>query len=326
MPMPDFDFEPHYHDVSGLRMHYVDQGPQDAPVVVMVHGNPSWSFYYRRLVHTLQDRYRCIVPDHIGMGRSDKPGSAKYPHTLERRIGDLTHLLEEVVPGQPITLVMHDWGGMIGMGYAVSHVEQIRQLVVLNTAAFHLPTGKGIPLSLRLARTPGVGELLVQGMNMFCTGAAKHGMTRRRMAADVREAMLRPYDSWANRRAVLRFVQDIPLRPEDRGYELVSRIEAGLAEFASTPSFIGWGMRDFVFDEDFLDVWRAKLPHAELHLYEDAGHYILEDAWEDVNPLIAAFIDGQAKAALLPAVAPVLPAKPSLADLPPVRPDVKGGA
>ncbi len=127
----------HDLDLGGLRYHYLDEG-QGEPVV-MVHGNPSWSFYYRHLVEALRDNHRCIVPDHIGCGLSDKPDDARYEYTLSRRAADLEALLDHLGIEGPLTLVMHDWGGMIGMTYATRHPERIARLVVLNTAAFHLP-------------------------------------------------------------------------------------------------------------------------------------------------------------------------------------------
>src|SRR5205823_3246531 len=110
--------------------------------VVMLHGNPTWSFYYRNLVLSLRDSYRTIVPDHIGCGLSDKPDDSRYRYTLESRVTDLEALLEHLGVTCDITLVVHDWGGMIGLAYAVRHPERIRRLVILNTGAFHLPRTK----------------------------------------------------------------------------------------------------------------------------------------------------------------------------------------
>ncbi len=129
-----------YQLPSGLRYHYIDEG--QGPPVVMVHGNPSWSIYYRNLVEALRSTHRCIVPDHIGCGFSDKPDDSNYAYTLSQRIEDLESLLESLNLTEPITLVVHDWGGAIGMGYATRHPEKIARLVILNTAAFHQHTAK----------------------------------------------------------------------------------------------------------------------------------------------------------------------------------------
>ncbi|HEY6006877.1 MAG TPA: alpha/beta fold hydrolase [Geobacteraceae bacterium] len=275
-------------DIDGLSYHYLDEG--EGPVVVMVHGNPSWSFYYRNLVLALRDRYRCIVPDHIGCGLSDKPGDERYDYTLARRVADLERLLDEVAPTGKVTLVLHDWGGMIGMAWAARHPERVERLVILNTAAFHLPAGKRFPLALKICRDTRLGALLVRGFNAFSLAASFVGCKRHPMPAALRRAYRLPYDSWANRIATLRFVQDIPLSPADRNYPLVSAVEAGLERFRGLPMLVCWGERDFVFDRLFLAEWQRRFPEAQVYSFPDAGHYILEDAAEDVVPLIGAFL------------------------------------
>ena len=99
-----------------------------------------------------------------------------------------------------------------------------------------------------------------------------------------------PYDSWKNRRAIYRFIQDIPLKPTDRSYRLVSKVQENLERFRNTPAIIFWGARDFVFDIDFLDEWRARLPDARVHVFPDAGHYVLEDAYDDILPKLLDFL------------------------------------
>jgi len=290
MRFPDYPFNSHYLDIQGHKLHYLDEGAREAEPVVMLHGNPSWSFYYRRLVLALRDQYHCIVPDHIGMGFSEKPGPDQYPFTLDRRIEDLDTLLDKLDIKQNITLVLHDWGGMIGMAWASRHPERIKRLVVLNTAAFHLPPEKPLPLSLVLGRIPVLNALLNQGLNAFCRGAVRFGVTRRPMLPDVAAAYLAPYDNWSNRLAVRKFVEDIPLKPADTGYDIVSAVAERLGQFRALPMLICWGMRDFVFDEHFLNGWTRRFPAAELHRFEDAGHYILEDAADEVIPKVIDFL------------------------------------
>jgi len=284
-------FEPHYFDRgAGVRMHYVDEGAgREKPPVLMVHGNPSWSYYYRNLITALSGTHRCIAPDHIGMGLSDKPDDAAYAYTLAQRIDDLGAFIASLQLTEPLTLVMHDWGGMIGMGWAVHHPEQVARLVILNTGAFPLPPGKPFPWPLKLTRT-WLGTVLVRGFNAFAYGTTVIGCRRRRMPASIARAYCAPYDSWANRIATLRFVQDIPLRPADSGYAIVAHAEANLHRFTNTPTMIGWGGRDFVFDAAFLRTWQQHLPHATVHLMPDVGHYVLEDAADELIPLITRFV------------------------------------
>ncbi len=283
-----YPFENNFLDRNGLKYHYLDEGQGDP--VVMVHGNPSWSFYYRDLTKALRDRYRVIVPDHIGCGLSEKPGDDAYSYTLKQRVDDLEALLEHLDVREKITLVVHDWGGMIGMAYATRHPQRIARLVILNTAAFHLPAGKKFPLALKICRDTALGEFLVLKMNMFALMAAKVGCKRNPMPPALRGAYCAPYDVPKDRIATLRFVQDIPLKPGDRGYDLVSEVEAGLEQFGALPMLICWGLKDFVFDRHFLKEWQRRFPNADVHAFADCGHYILEDAKDEVIPLIEQFL------------------------------------
>jgi haloalkane dehalogenase len=290
-PAVDSDLYPftgHFFDTGGgVRMHYLDEGA--GPPLVMLHGNPTWSFFYRDIVRRLRDRYRCVVPDHVGCGLSDKPAGHRYPYSLDRRIADVTALTEYLGLVRDVTLVVHDWGGVIGLGWATRFPERVKRLVVLNTAAFHLPAGKPLPGSLRLGRSS-LGPLLIRGLNLFCRLAANGWATVRPLAGDVKRMYLAPYDSWAHRIAVLRFVQTIPIGPTDSGYEIVSATQQRLTLFRDRPALICWGMRDFVFDADFLAEWQRQLPAAEIERYDDAGHYILEDAGEAVGTRIEVFL------------------------------------
>ena len=284
-----YPFTGHRLDLDGISYHYLDEGAGDP--VVMVHGNPSWSFYYRNLVLALRDRYRCIVPDHIGCGFSDKPDDGRYDYTLSRRVDDLERLIEHLGLAGKLTLVLHDWGGMIGMAYAARHPERIGRLVLLNTAAFHLPKEKKFPLGLKICRDTVLGTLLVRGGNAFSVGASIVGCKKNPMPKELQSAYRSPYDSWGNRIATLRFVQDIPLAPGDRNFDLVSEVAASLEQFRELPIAIFWGELDFVFDPTFLAEWIKRFPKAKVHRYPDAGHYILEDMKAVVVPLIENFLD-----------------------------------
>ena len=289
-PFPDYPFTPHaFVQPGGLVQSYLDEGPRDGEVIVMLHGNPSWSYYWRRLVLGLRDRYRCIVPDHIGMGLSDKPDDAHYAYTLQSRIDDLERLLDGIGITGPVTLAVHDWGGMVGFGWAVKHSDRVRRLVVLNTGAFPLPAAKPLPWQIALGRTF-VGTALIRGLNAFAAGAARDGVVAAMPAAE-RRALVAPYDSWSNRISTLRFVQDIPLQPGDRAWDIVAASAKKLREYAGRPVFYGWGLRDFVFDRHFLDTFRAYLPATEEYVFHDAGHYVLEDKPDVLVPAIRRFLD-----------------------------------
>ena len=291
MNYPDYPFTPHvFTQPSGLRQSHLDEGPREGEVVVMLHGNPSWSYYWRKLVLGLRDKYRCIVPDHIGMGLSEKPGDDKYEYTLQSRVDDLDRLLDSLNLGDDITLAVHDWGGMIGFGWALKHSARVKRVVILNTASFPLPNAKAMPWQLKLGRDSLIGAGLIRGFNAFADGATRFGVSNK-MPSDVRAAYNAPYDSWANRISTLRFVQDIPLSPADRAWSLVEAAGKKLHEYADRPVFIGWGLKDFVFDKHFLKVFETQLPNAEKLVFADAGHYVLEDKADVLVQAIRSFLD-----------------------------------
>ncbi len=302
VPKALFPFDGHYFDRGGgLRMHYLDEGSGDP--VVMVHGNPTWSFYYRNLVRELsspasgKSAFRSIVPDHIGCGYSDKPRDADYTYTLEKRIDDLEALLEHLGVRERITLVVHDWGGMIGLGYATRHPERVARIVILNTGAFHLPASKSFPWPLWLARDTRIGSFLVEKLNAFSLTATRVAVTRRPMLKEIRDAYMAPYAAPGDRIATLRFVQDIPLKKGDRAYGVVSDLEAKLPTLRGKPILICWGGKDFVFDRHFLARFREIFPEARVIDLPDAGHYVLEDAAEEILPAVHAFLDANPIAA-----------------------------
>jgi haloalkane dehalogenase len=255
----------------------------------MVHGNPTWSFFFRDLIRDLARDHRVIAPDHIGCGLSDKPDDSRYSYRLQQRVDDLDALVQRLELPERLTLVLHDWGGMIGLAWASRHPQRVARLVLFNTAGFGLPAGKKLPWQLGLIRNTPLGPLLVRGLNAFCLGLV-HTCVVRPLAPEVRSGYLFPYRSWNDRRAVLRFVQDIPVRPKDPGYDLVQGVDAGLGRFRDVPTLICWGERDFVFDRDFLAGWQQRLPGAEVHRFADAGHLVLEDAGERIVPLVRDFL------------------------------------
>jgi len=275
--------------VHGQRLHYLDEGPRHAPPVLMLHGNPTWSFYYRNLVMALRDHFRCIVPDHLGCGLSDKPDDSHYDYRLKSRIADVDALVKHLDLEAPLTLVVHDWGGAIGFAWAVEHPGRIRNLVVLNTAAFPLPAAKKMPVALSLVRDSAFGAFLVRRFNAFSAIAARVAF-KKPVSKAVRKAYTLPYDSPRNRIATLKFVQDIPLSEKDPGYDILINTAKRLHLLQEKPCLIAWGEKDFVFDAPFLNQWIDYFPDAEIHRFPDCGHYVLEDGGPALIEVIANFI------------------------------------
>jgi pimeloyl-ACP methyl ester carboxylesterase len=283
-----YPFEAHYMNINGHKLHYVDEGRGDP--VVMVHGNPTWSFYFRELIKALSRQYRIIAPDHIGCGLSEKPAADAYGFGLKNRIDDLDELLDQLSVRGNITLILHDWGGMIGMGYAVRHPARIRRLVVMNTFAFLPPADYRVPWVAYFIRQAGpLASLAVLGLNLFST-AALHLNSRQGLARDVKNGLTAPYNCWNHRIAVLRFVQDIPLSRQDPSYPLAESVDDKLALFSDVPILVCWGEHDFVFNHQFLKEWQNRFPQAEVHRFSDAGHNVLEDVPQKIVPLVENFL------------------------------------
>jgi len=284
-----YPFESHFLKIEdlksgGLDYHYVDEGAGEA--VVMLHGNPTWSFYFRRLITALKDaQYRAVAVDHIGCGLSDKPQD--YDYTLENHIRNFEYFIEKK-DLKNVTLVVHDWGGAIGMGYAVRHPENVKKIIIMNTAAF---LSKLFPFIINICKIPIFGDIAVRGFNAFavaatCLTVEKH----ERMDKKVKSGYLAPYNNYKNRIATLRFVQDVPMDSAHRSYKTMLDIEQNLGLLKNKPMLAAWGAKDFCFTIEFMKKWKKLFPAADVRNIPDAGHYVLEDAHERIIPWIIKFL------------------------------------
>jgi pimeloyl-ACP methyl ester carboxylesterase len=269
---------------GGAAMSYLDEGPRTDEAVLFLHGNPTWSFFYRDLVRELSPAIRCVAPDHVGMGLSEKPQG--YDYRLASRIDDIEALVDGLGLRR-VHLVVHDWGGAIGFGWAARHPGRVGRIVILNTAAF--PSDR-LAARIALCRVPVLGAFLVRGLNAFAGGAAFMAMHHRRLTGDERLGFLWPYDSWANRVGVHRFIRDIPMEADHPSRPTLEKIAAALPGFAPNVGLILWGGRDFCFHDHFLRRWQALYPQAECVRYPEAGHYVLEDAGAEARGRIAGFL------------------------------------
>lgn len=276
-----YPFASHFCPVPGGYLHYVDEGA--GLPVVMLHGNPTWSFYYRRLILALRSQRRVIAPDHLGCGMSAKPQD--YSYRLADHIANVETLLQSLAIAE-IDLVVHDWGGPIGFGLALRGTVRVRRIVVLNTAAF---LSRRIPLRIAVCKLPLFGDLAVRRLNGFAYGATIMAVERP-LDPLVRRGYLLPYDNYYNRVATLRFVQDIPMTPAHHSWATVHGIEEQLPQLQATPLSIIWGGKDWCFDDHFLAGWLQRFPAAEVARIDPAGHYVLEDAPEVVVPRITRFL------------------------------------
>ncbi len=286
-----YPFKSHYLDINGLKYHYISEGSGEP--VVMVHGNPTWSFYFRNLIKALSPSYHAIAIDHIGCGLSEKPDTNQYDFRLKNRIDDLETLIDTLNLKSSITLVLHDWGGMIGLAYALRHPEKINRIVLSNTTGFLPPGGKRMPLRLWLLRNlRPFATTAVLRFNLFAY-AAQYMCSYKGLSKMVRNGLTAPYNSYQNRLATLKFVQDIPLCEKDPSYEIVKSVDDNLHTLSSIPMLICWGKHDFVFDDAYLAEWYRRFPKAEFHEFNDAGHYLFEDLPDKMTNVINDFLKKQ---------------------------------
>ena len=273
-----------YTTPHGAQMSYVDEGPRSDEAVLMLHGNPTWSFMYRDLIKDIAPRMRCVVPDHVGMGLSDKP--EHYPYRLANRITDIEGLVNQLGLWR-VHLIIHDWGGAIGCGWAVRRPERVGKIVILNTAAFRSPH---IPTRIALCRTKRLGTFLVRGLNGFAWPATWMAMSNRRLSVEEKRGFLFPYNSWANRVAVNAFIKDIPLDESHPSYRPLLDVEVGLSELSKKQVRLIWGGADFCFDMRYFMRWQKIFPHAQHFHMPEAGHYVLDDSAPTANRLTTEFL------------------------------------
>jgi pimeloyl-ACP methyl ester carboxylesterase len=295
-------YEPRWFASADGRMHYVDEGPEDGRPVVLLHGNPTWGYLYRNFIPPLVEAgHRAIVPDHLGFGRSDKPDEDDL-YGVPRHAERLDALLESLdLSGA--TVVPQDWGGPIGLRWATRHPQRVDGLFILNTFAHGfrpelLPPGKDkvpLPLPLRLFRTPGIGEVLVKGLDGFKRGFLfQQGVVHRdRLTPTVKRAYREVHSGWSERTSILVFPREIPVTGEGPVAQMNAEIEAGLKEqFRSKPVHVTWAMKDPAFVPEFLDnLWLDTFPDAEVTKLDDAGHYLQEDAHERIAPELVSFVN-----------------------------------
>jgi len=275
-----YPFKSNHLKVGSWNMHYVDEGA--GKPLLLLHGNPTWSFAFRRLISEFSKTNRVIAPDHIGFGLSDKPDG--YDYCLETHVENLERMIDTLRLND-ITLLMHDWGGAIGMGFAVRHPQRVKALVAMNSFAF---SGIKLPLRLWPFRVPWLGRKLALDCNMFATGIISLALERR-LPADISNGYLLPYPTKESRQGILRFLEDLPVSPEDRSYEAVLEIEHGLWMFREHPICLLWGMDDWLFDRRCLARWAAYYPHASVTKIPDAGRYITEDAPDKIVSALKGF-------------------------------------
>ena len=262
------------------KLNYIDEG--DGKVLICVHGNPTWSFYFRNVIEHFSKKMRVIAFDHLGCGLSDHPQD--YPYTLSNHIKNFENLVKGLKI-EKASLLLHDWGGAIGLGFAVKYPEMVENTIIMNSAAF---LSRDIPKRISLCKTPLVGEMLMRRFNAFAL-AASFMATSKGLEPKAKEGLLFPYNSYHNRIGIARFVQDIPYFSSHPSYETLKQIERDLGNLQAPMQFL-WGAKDFCFHLGFLEKWKTLFPTAESIVFPEGGHYLLEDETQAVLAAMERFL------------------------------------
>jgi haloalkane dehalogenase len=264
--LPGYPFEPHYVEVDGLRLHHIDEGT--GPTVLCFHGEPDWSYLYRHMLKGLVETgHRVVCPDLVGFGRSDKPTDQEW-YTYERHVEHVTRHLEQVELGD-VTVVVQDWGGPIGLRWAVEHAEQVGRLVIMNTGLFTGRVSKGFMAWREFAeRTPD----LPIGMIM-------QGATATDLAPEVVAAYEAPFPTAASKAGAQRFPLLVPLTPDDPGAQEMAAVQTALSHWEK-PALVAFSDSDPVFPypksgEVFTQLLSAAGEQVRI---EGAAHFLQEDA------------------------------------------------
>lgn len=280
----EYPFEPHLFALPMGAMSYVDAGPRDADAVVMVHGNPAWSFEYRALIKQLSATHRCVAPDHIGFGLSDKP--PEWTYRPQQHAANLDALLE-TLDLHDITLVVNDWGGPIGLSYAINHPERIKQIVITNTWLWSV---RDDWYYQGFSRFMGgfIGRFLIRRYNFFANNIMKMAYgDKRRLTPAIHRHYLMPLDKSAERKGCWVFPKEI-IGSSDWLADLWSRREA----LAGKVALIAWGMKDIAFREKELNRWAAAFPDARVVRWADGGHFAADEKATALVAELSPLLDG----------------------------------
>jgi len=267
-----YPVDPHFIDVEGGRMHYVDEGEGDP--LLMVHGNPTWSFLYRHLIRRFSPDFRCVAPDHIGFGLSEKPtGRALRPREHAQNL----RMLVESLGLEGVTLVVQDWGGPIGLSYGIEVPDNVARLVILNTWMWPVAEEPHFVMFSRLVGGS-LGRFLIRRFNFFVRVIMRQAYgERRRLTRDIHAHYLRALASPEERRSCAALPGEI-LGSGDWLAELWERRGA----LENKPALIVWGLRDIAFREKELDVWSGLFPAADVVRLPDVGHFVQEEAPDEL--------------------------------------------
>lgn len=276
-----YPFRSHFARIAGHQMHYVDEGQGE--VILLLHGNPTWSFYFRNLIRELASKFRVIAPDYIGCGLSDHPENAHF--RASDRVDHLEELLSQLGVAS-LSLVMHDWGGPIGTSLAGRDPSRIKRLVYLNTT---LTETDSLPAVIKRAASPVIGRFLTKTTKNFLNLTTRLGVVRK-LTPEIKRGYLLPYQTSTRRTAIWDFVADIPFSSDHPSYSSLLEMAEKIPSLQSKPVLIIWGLRDPCFHKEMLAHVSRHFPAAEVIELPHASHLVLEDGKEVAIPAIREFL------------------------------------
>ncbi|MCU1397074.1 MAG: putative fatty-acid--CoA ligase [Acidimicrobiales bacterium] len=287
--------------------HVLDHGPAE-PVgtIVCVHGNPTWSFHWRRFVERFGDRYRVIAVDQLGMGYSERTAQRRFA----QRVGDLGDVIDALEVTGPVITVAHDWGGPISLGWVLGNTDRVVGVVLCNTGVA-VPAGRRAPALIRLAASGPITDLVCHRTRTFVDGTL--ALSGKRVTSVARSGYRAPYRRARHRQAIADFVADVPFDDSHPSAAAIAAVAEGIRAL-TMPVLLAWGAADPVFDDDFAHDLAARLPHADLHRFPTMGHLVVEEA--DVVGVVEAWLADRVEVATVGSVAGVTRDEPPAAVMP----------
>jgi haloalkane dehalogenase len=278
--LPDFPFEPHFREVDGLRLAHLDEGPGDGHPIVLFHGEPTWSYLYRHVIPPLVEAgHRCIVPDHAGFGRSDKPTDMAW-YSYDRHTANTIHLLEHL-DIRDATFVVHDWGGPIGMRSAVERPESCSRFVITDTGLFtgHQPMTD----AWKAFRD------FVERTEDLPIGFLVDGATARDLSEEERAAYEAPYPNVESKAGARAFPLMLPTTPDAPGAEAGQRTLDALRD-DTRPMLVLWADSDPIIPPKVGARFAEAVGAPEPEIIENASHFLFEDQGPLIGRRIAEWL------------------------------------
>jgi len=276
----EYPFVHKYFDVNGAKLHYIDEGAGD--VLLFVHGTPSWSFEFRHAITYLSKNFRCIAMDHIGFGLSDKP--ADYDYNTQNHAATLGKFIVHLQI-KNFNLLVHDFGGPIGLNYAVENPEQINKLIILNTWC----RGIGSEPEFKKMKTI-LGSPLLPFLYKQFNFSPKYILPaaygeRSRLTKEIHQQFLKPFSKPSERNGTVAFAKSL-LKDQDWFQSIWNKLD----RLSSKPVLLIWGLKDQFITEKYLLGFEEKFTNCEVVRYEDAGHFVLEEKSIVAAPAIEEFL------------------------------------